>query len=148
MTVTLVSVPRVAVTVTPAEGSAAFAPLAGESPTTGPAGVAVTEGLPPFPGAAVALAFAAWLADPLPFALVHAATSEGNAIAAMTSSRLFVRPLLPRIDRTSVHPFSSLRAINPSPLNARRTRARGIAPSGTTLPDGLDLSGLRDQPAR
>jgi hypothetical protein len=91
VTVTDLSVPLVAVTVTPADGSAAFAPLAGEM-VTPVAGLAVA--LPPAPVLAAGLA-APTLPAGVPVSLVvlavHAAASRVTAMVTATVADLRAR---------------------------------------------------------
>jgi hypothetical protein len=94
LTVTPDSVPFAAVTVTPAEGSALFAPFAGEMLTTGPSGVGLADALaepPAEPAGLLALPpFAAGLAVSL-WLPVHAVASSAIAtVAAAAPSRRVV----------------------------------------------------------
>jgi hypothetical protein len=96
LTVTLDSVPFAAVTVTPADGSALFAPSAGEMLTTAPSGVGLADADPPPPEPPAP----AWLLAPPPLAAgltvsvwlpVHAVTSSANtAVVATAPSRRVV----------------------------------------------------------
>jgi hypothetical protein len=97
VTVTDLSVPRVAVTVTPADGSAAFAPLAGEMLTSGVAlALWLALALPPAPALAPGLAALVLPAlAPTSFVLlVHAAASKvAMTVTATATARSLRLPL-------------------------------------------------------
>jgi hypothetical protein len=92
VTVTFDSVPFAAVTVTPAEGSAPFAPSAGEIVTCGPAGAGLAAGRAATPAGACdppeLPAFAAGLAVSLRVPVHAVASSASTATAATVPSRL------------------------------------------------------------
>jgi hypothetical protein len=101
VTVTFDSFPVAAVTVTPAEGSALLAPLAGEIATSAPGGV----------GLAVAAAppFAAGLIVSLPVPVHAVPSTASTAVAATAPSRLvtFARTRMHLLSR----PLRSLRTV-------------------------------------